>query len=248
MDINHLYNTYTKYVDTIVASGDISNFKNNSNYTYMLEHASESHGKQYLELIKSMFQLSDIDIILYTHMNDSVGNPVKYKYLGTEISPSSLRYIFQAMLILKHFESTGVKTFRIVEVGGGYGGLCLAINYCLRFYPSVSISEYNIVDLEAPTKLQTKYLSQFDLSFPFKTHNAVQFGADIEPGNLFLISNYCFSEIDARLQEQYVTNLFPKIAHGFITWNTIPVYEFGKTITVEDEYPKTGSQNKYVRF
>jgi hypothetical protein len=38
------------------------------------------------------------------------------------------------------------------------------------------------------------------------------------------------------------------LKHGFITWNNIPVYDFGFPADVEDEVPKTGKVNKYVRF
>ena len=249
MDVHSLYTTYTDYVKSIVQFNDLTNFKNNPAYTYMLEHVNESLGHQYLQLIKDKFGMSDIDILVFANMNDAIGNPKKFSYLGTQISPSSLRYIFQAMLILAHFQSQGVSSIRIVEIGGGYGGLCLAVNYCLKFFPEISVSQYNIIDLEAPTKLQAKYLSHHRLSFPVCTHLAETFGSNIQGGDdLYLISNYCFSEIDAGLQTRYVSSLFPKINHGFITWNNIPLYDIGKTVTFEEEYPKTGPMNLYVRF
>jgi hypothetical protein len=248
-DIHSLYTTYTNYVNSIVQFNDLTNFKNNPAYTYMLEHVNESLGHQYLKLIKETFGLSDIDILLYSCTNDSIGNPKKYSYLGVDVSPSSLRYIFQAMLILKHFQSQEQTTIRIVEIGGGYGGLCLAVNYCLKFFPGLIIRQYNIIDLESPTKLQAKYLSHHKLSFPVHTHLAETYGSDIDAGDdLYLISNYCFSEIDISLQSKYISTLFPKIKHGFITWNNIPLYDIGKKVTFEEEYPKTGPMNLYVRF
>ena len=40
------------------------------------------------------------------------------------------------------------------------------------------------------------------------------------------------------------------VSHGFLTWNFINMYEFisNKKITLEDEYPLTDKNNKYVRF
>ena len=249
MDVHSLYNTYTDYVNSIVQFNDLTNFKNNPAYTYMLEHVNESQGHQYLHLIKEKFALSDIDVVQFANMNDAIGNPKKFSYLGSQISPSSFRYIFQAMLILKHFQSQGQTSIRIVEIGGGYGGLCLAVYYCLKFFPGLNVTQYNIIDLEAPTKLQSKYLSHHRLSFPVCTHLAETYGSDIEAGDdLHLISNYCFSEIDISLQANYVSKLFPKLKHGFITWNNIPLYDIGKTVTFEEEYPKTGPMNLYVRF
>ena len=65
---------------------------------------------------------------------------------------------------------------------------------------------------------------------------------------MFLISNYCFSEIPGNLQKEYIAKLFPKVSHGFMAWNHIPVYNFGFDIKEEVEFPKTGSYNKYIYF
>ena len=46
----------------------------------------------------------------------------------------------------------------------------------------------------------------------------------------------------------YIKTLFPKVQHGFMAWNMIPIYDFGFKYTIEDEYPKTGDFNKYVYF
>jgi hypothetical protein len=70
----------------------------------------------------------------------------------------------------------------------------------------------------------------------------------LDKPNLFLVSCYSFSEIPREYQTKYIENLFPKIKHGFITWNNIPVYNFGFVVDVEEEVPKTGKVNKYVRF
>jgi hypothetical protein len=249
MEVHSLYNRYTDYVNGILKSGDLTNFKNNSNYTYMLEHVSEEYGNEYLKLIKEKYNISDNDIIQFCIMNDVIGNPNKNNYLGTQLSPTSLRYIFQAMIILTYFQSKGLSDIRIVELGGGYGGLCLAINYCSKYFSSLKITEYNIVDLDAPSRLQKKYLSCHKLSYPVNTYVGDNFGAELVGGeDLFMISNYCFSEIDRTLQEKYISILFPKVKHGFITWNMIPVYDIGKSISIEEEYPKTGQYNYYIRF
>ncbi len=249
MEIHSLYNTYTDYVNNILKKNDLTNFKNDTRYTYMLEHVSKEYGEQYLKLIKENFKVSDADIIDFSSINDAIGNPKKYNYLGVNMSPTSLRYFFQAMLILKYFESKGHNDIRIVEIGGGYGGLCLAINYCSKYFSSFKINEYNIIDLEAPTRLQRYYLSCHKLSYPLKTHVGDTFGSEVEAGDdLFMISNYCFSEINKLLQEKYISILFPKVKHGFITWNMIPVYNFGKECSIEEEYPKTGQYNFYIRF
>jgi hypothetical protein len=65
---------------------------------------------------------------------------------------------------------------------------------------------------------------------------------------MFIISNYCFSEISEEFQKKYIDILFPKVSHGFMAWNMIPTYNFGFKFSEEDEYPKTGEFNKYLRF
>ena len=79
--------------------------------------------------------------------------------------------------------------------------------------------------------------------------DASSFGSNIECNNMFLISNYCFSEISKENQNSYRQILFPKIKHGFIAWNMIPVYDFGFHTNIESEIPNTGGHmNKYVYF
>lgn len=243
------YSDYAEYVGSVVASGDLSEFKRHPRYTGMLEHVSETLGHEYLQNIVTRFSCSRRDILDYVQLNDKYGDPHKYRYLGEQISPSSLRYFLHAMVILTYFISKGVSPIRIVEVGGGYGGLCLAINHCLKFFPELKIAEYTIIDLENPSKLQQLYLSKHDLAYPCKFLDAKNFGAEIEENDtpIFLISNYCFSEIPVPLQERYQAVLFPKVKHGFITWNT-PLRGFGKAVTIEEEYPKTGPLNFYVKF
>ena len=78
------------------------------------------------------------------------------------------------------------------------------------------------------------------------------YGSNINDDNLFLVSNYCFSEIEHNHQMQYIAKLFPKVSHGFMVWNRIIVYNFGFTVKEELEYPLTGAwngnKNKYIYF
>ena len=51
--------------------------------------------------------------------------PLKYNYkdFGT-CSPTNLRYIYQSMLILKFMKEKLLNNVNVIEIGGGYGGLC----------------------------------------------------------------------------------------------------------------------------
>lgn len=241
------YHTYYSFVESLLVSKDLSFFKSAPEYRGMLEHVDSEIGQQYLNHIEaagiSMDMVKD-----FCSLNDSVGGPHKHGYSIGEISPSSLRYILHAHLILRHFkEKSGGEPIDIVEVGGGYGGLALAISFFARTY-DVKIRSYTIIDLPSITEFQKLYLERFPIPFPVNFFPSTTFGSHIEQDGLYLISNYCFSELSEGLRNRYQDALFPKVAHGFMTWNHIPLYDFGKACTSEEEYPKTGGYNLYVRF
>jgi hypothetical protein len=226
----------------------LNNFKSNINVTDMLEHVSYDQGQKYLDIIfKQINKIPIQDIISYCELNDKIGGGLKYNYSFITTSPSNFRYILHSHLILTHMKSKNNNEVNIVEVGGGYGGLCLALNHFSKLY-DINIKTYNIVDLPEIINLQRLYLSNFNLSFDLKLHNAYQYGSTVEDTNLFLISNYAFSEISNENQQNYIKTLFGKVSHGFMTWNMIPVYNFGFDYTEEIEYPLTGPFNKYVYF
>jgi hypothetical protein len=131
----------------------------------------------------------------------------------------------------------------IIEIGGGYGGLCFFIRKLASLF-ELTVRSYTIFDLEEPSKLQKKYLENmgyFDTNF--RSENLQK--------NSFLISNYAFSGIPMYLQKQYTNNVLnPYTSHGFLAWNLIDVYAFvaDKNISIEPEVQSTGIKNKYVRF
>lgn len=243
-----LYMKYNDLTLSLTPSSEIlNNIKKNPVFTHMLEHVTSVQGQEYLVHIWNKFHTPDIDVNEYCKRNDTIGNPEKFSY-GPLLtcSPSSLRYIFHAQMILKHAIACGMKSISIVEVGCGYGGLLLAIDSFAKKI-GVEITEYSLIDIPGPLNLQKIYLSKHTVGFPYSFHNASDFGKDIQKGK-FLISNYCFSEISTENQKGYVEHLFPKCEHGFIAWNAIDLYDFGKVCRVEEEYPKTGPKNKYVYF
>jgi hypothetical protein len=135
----------------------------------------------------------------------------------------------------------------MVEVGGGYGGLFLALQYFAQ-KEGVEITNYSLIDLKEAVELQKKYLSKHTVTIPLSFHDASTFGKDVEGNDLFFISNYSFSEISVILQQRYIEHLLPKCSHGFLTWNMIDLYDFGKNVTYTEEIPQTGYTNKFVFF
>jgi len=127
------YIDYVQFIKSINNENiDSSNFKRHGAYTTILEHVSYDLGKKYANLIETEFtDISIENIHNYITLNDSIGNPVKYdfqiKNTNIHASPSSFRYIYHALLILKHFQTKKNKS--IVEVGSRYGCLFLAIDF-----------------------------------------------------------------------------------------------------------------------
>lgn len=245
--INLIYKKYTDYIKMICDTNNIDNFKNNSDYRQILEHVNKKQGLSYLNLIRNEESIDDDDIIKFCQLNDKIGNPIKESFGNIHTSPSSLRYIYHSILILKYLKKLDMKENDLIELGGGYGGLYLALKYFSNIY-NVEINSYTIIDLEQPSRLQKLYHNLHkidDISYI----NALTFGQSINKKDCFLISNYAFSEISINNQKEYIKNLFPKVIHGFMCWNMIEIYDFGFVLNIENEIPNTGDKfNKYVYF
>jgi hypothetical protein len=242
------YDKYVKCVEQLLDSNDLSNFKNNPDYIYMLEHVSIKQGKEYYNLIKNEFNINDIIIKTYCNLNDSIGNPEIDTYSFGTASPSSLRYIYLSNLCLKYMKTLGKNTVNIAEIGGGYGGLALALEFFSEYY-DIIIEQYDIIDINIITKLQEKYINKLTTYSPiFKFHDAATYGNNITSDNLFLISCYAFSEISLPHQEKYIQTMFYKVSNGFFVWNTNTIIDFRKKYTKEVERPLTGQYNEFLYF
>lgn len=251
------YNTYQNCVsEQLLLPVDRWSFKSNPNYQYMLEHVSGSQGVEYLNHIKIEFKefydQYKNDLVELCSQNDSIGTPIKTEFDDfCNCSPTNLRYIYHALLILKHYQDGGCdfRNGSFIEIGGGYGGLCFFIYKIAQKY-NIHIKNYFIYDLPKVVELQRKYLNYFNLNV-----NTLTLDDDMsfESGDNFLISNYAFSEIDEIYQKQYETRVIPFCDRGFMVWNHKPFFQFTSCsiLKVEPERPFTGnsaSPNKFVYF
>ena len=218
-----MYQSYLNYVRNI-SSNNIKtiNFKSNKEYNGILEHVSRDLGLKYLNLIENEFYNIDFkNISEFIEINDHYGNPIKYNYNFKDnilfCSPSSLRYIYHSLVILEHYKNTECKN--IVEVGCGYGGLCLAINYFSKLL-NINIINYNILDLPEVCNLINCYLhvNKDNIQTNVSIFPCNSFGNEIKDDKLFFISNYCYTEIDESLNSFYSKILLPKTTNGFIVW------------------------------
>lgn len=242
-----IYLEYSNYVKTLIANKDLSSFKSNPIYTYMLEHVSQEQGQQYYELIKKEFNTPDMIILEFCNQNDKIGNPNQFDYSFGKCSPTSLRYIYHTLLTITHINQLGQNSVKIIEIGGGYGGLAYALNYFCRFF-GINIESYNMIDLTDPVSLQELYLNKVTDSSKFKFYNAENYGKEIEGNDFFLLSTYSLGEIAVERQDLYFKTLLPKVSHGFLVWNNIPHVDFGRVSKREIERPLTGPHNQFIFF
>lgn len=240
--IEPLYREYCQYIHSIVRTRDLSTFKRDPRYNRMLEHVSPALGEQYYNSIVQLHGLPDGAILSFCKKNDSLGSPLLHSIHGMSVSPTSLRYIRHAMLILSHCVRVGNMTPSFVEVGCGYGGLALAIDHYSHVF-DINVKSYTMIDLDDPLSLQKLYISNRTLSFPVSFESASTYGSTVSGTDNFLISNYCFSEVAPHVQQQYVKTLFPKCSNGFILWNHVKIFDIGKEVRTEPEVPMTTDQN-----
>jgi hypothetical protein len=246
------YQNYINYVSTLTPS-TLHEFKSNSNFTYVLEHVSFEYGQLYLQSILNKTSITKQQIVDYCVKNDKIGGGQKFNYDFITTSPTNLRYVYHAHLILSYLQRIGLHKTSMVEIGCGYGGLFLALDFFAPFY-GITIPSYHFVDLPELSKLQQYYLANHTLQSVPTFHSCYTYGSNIPETDLFVISNYCFSEILNEHQQKYIQTLFPKVSHGFMVWNHIPLYDFGFPYTSEAEDPLVihdpaiGKLSRYVYF
>lgn len=135
------------------------NFKKDNRYRTILEGAPKQFSDYYAQRINSHKEkdlfYQNID---FFKENDKVGNPDLYEEEGIGlISPSTLKFASNCLDIISFIRQFGdLKNIKnIVEIGGGYGGLCLILSNFIKF------DSYTLVDLPEASNLANRYLSNF---------------------------------------------------------------------------------------
>ena len=179
-------------------------FKSHPAYRHVLEHVSYEEGQQYLKEI----EIDYLDKLQEVKQNDSIGEPTTYEYplVGT-MSPTTIRYIKNTSDIISKF---GSSFDSIVEIGGGYGGLCKVMSSFIKF------DQYLLLDLEECNLLSRKYLSHFDL--PTMSYRSEEID-EIDENFDLLISNYAFSECHREVQLDYINRFIKKSNNFYIMHN-----------------------------
>lgn len=189
-----------------------NNFKKDDRYTPILEHVSYGDSLNLIAEMGSFEEFLDEELLEKIKLNDSIGNSTKYNYnYFGEISPSTIRYIKNSIDILRNFDTGKIKT--VVEIGGGYGGLCKVL------HDFIHLKSYTIIDLKEPLLLSKKYLNSFGVGVKtVSPEDSLEF-----KGNAIdlLISNYAFSEVSRELQQSYIDKVISKSKNFYIIYNSI---------------------------
>lgn len=195
-----------------------SNFRKDEKYRTILEGAPKLFFDYYETAIKShenhQLFLDNLDKF---RINDKIGNPDTYidPEIG-EFSPSTLKFAYNSIDILyyitNHGDLSSVKN--IVEIGGGYGGLCLILSGFIDW------DEYILIDLPETCLLIDKYISNFsNLKGKVKTIPCNQID-NFELKNIdFSIAINSLSECDLETQLKYFDKIISNSKLSYIVRN-----------------------------
>ncbi|MGA2417797.1 MAG: putative sugar O-methyltransferase [Candidatus Staskawiczbacteria bacterium] len=187
-----------------------NSFRNEWIYTKIIEIVSYKEGLGYLNTILSQTPELAASFDEF-RKNDEYGGPVVYDYgIYGKFSPTTLRYI-KVLSDIKYFFGD-IRKFKVIEIGGGYGGLCRII--CNFF----AVDSYTIVDIKPALNLTKKYLSKYNIqNLNFLTAN------DLDGSKKYdlLISNYALSECRRPVQQYYFDKVVKNSSRGYVTWNFI---------------------------
>jgi len=194
-----------------------ANFKQDPEYTKVLEGNEPDVGLRALQGINKWGDIAREFMVANLNRfkeNENIGNPKLLNFGGYigKVAPSTLRYINTCVEIQQAFDS-GYK--RIIEIGGGYGGLCKTFN---AFFGD--FDKYTIIDSPWASKLTEKYLSKFKLGGV--TCVAVDNLDSVDTEDIDLcIADSSLSECNMQTQLLYIDKIVKHAKFAYIVYNTV---------------------------
>lgn len=201
-----------------------STFRRNPIFTQIMEHFNQDQGMKYFNIIKQ----NHPELLNYFNVfksSETIGSPLTFEYNGVLLSPSTLRYIKVFSDLFNCFGS--LEGFKIVEIGGGYGGQCKIIK-------DIYNVDYTFIDLPEVNKLACKYLEGTGIKdIRYYTYETL-----IKRKYDLVISNHAFSELNREIQDYYNKMVIRQSKRGFMTCNIILNGNNGYQIS---DYEKMGN-------
>jgi putative sugar O-methyltransferase len=193
-------------------------FKSLQGYKNILEHVTPRQGAEYLQVAMEMAGDALLENLDVFKENDEIGSPDKFSYPETgKISPTTIRYIKNVFEMATLLGESPIS--RVVEVGGGYGGLCKTLSVVCDF------DEYILVDLPEAVKVQEKYISCFPELYAKCKFVSCDNLEEVKDVDLF-ISNYALSECDYDTQVNYYNQLINNSKFAYIIYNLVNFNDF----------------------
>jgi len=227
-------------------------FKRDPIYNLFYENVSFEEGNALLHWIQErMPEVLEENKLEKVRELDYLGNPHVYVFepIGP-FSASTLQYLKIAGELQSHFGD--LKKVRIVEIGGGCGGLCKIL--CDLF----DVEQYSIIDFPESLELCKKHLQALGME-------GVQFIPLDEVKSQrcdLLISQYHFSGANGLIQKKLMKKLFPRASYGYLVCNFYPrhfrirplakeqlfkkIKRLHQNVEILPEEPQTGKENCVV--
>lgn len=188
-----------------------ASFRQQPEYTRILEHVTETEGLAYLAILESDARV--LEFLRSAAPVSSRGGPIAMDFgFGHPISPSLLRYAKVVKDLRDHFGD--LDGYRIVEIGVGYGGQCQVV--CGVH----DVARYSLIDLPEPLALSRVWLEPYRRAATMEYIDALAEDHGGDESDLF-ISNYAFSEIERPIQERIIERWAGRSRRGYVTYNHI---------------------------
>jgi len=231
------------YIRTIQSfindDNELNTFRQKLGSTGILE-GDTSCGNLWLNMILTKFGDSILkEKLSLFKRNDIYGSPVILNYgeYG-DMCPFTFLYVLQGLNAINKFKTN--KFDKIVEIGAGYGALCIIMDSLCEY------NEYVIIDLPDVVELNKKYLKNFPEIYKKVTFIPCNKLTEILDVDLFL-SIAAISECNTETQLEYFNKVIKNANFAYLGYNRHNT-EFFNTASslfnIDNEY--TGINEYYL--
>ncbi|MEK9181599.1 MAG: putative sugar O-methyltransferase [Patescibacteria group bacterium] len=232
----------TNYINTCISFVNddtlFKNFKRDPHFQKILEGNEFDVGEIALKSIDNLGKREEfVELLPLFRENEKIGNPQLLFFEGIgKVAPSTIRYANTYFEIKKLLERNVPK--KIVEIGGGYGGLCKILSSVYDF------QEYMLVDLPEVIELCKKYLSNFK-----ELNGKIKFVYVSDIDNIdfsntdLVIADSSLAECNPETQLLYTKKILSNSKYIYLVYNTLHdpkgMHNFKAVINILSNYDGT---------